>query len=122
MKYPTWAHAVVRTAGHIIGMILTIVGTIMIINASLSLALFDQYAYTDVSMMCQYKDQDYRPYKADEEPMIYTEAEKAECIAEKEAQESARYRRQKLETIVDGVAPLVIGIFFWLIFRIKKED
>jgi len=118
MSKSIWPGGVIKAAGSIIGMILTVTGSIMIINNTLQYTFFDSYSYSSFEYQCKHKNPDV----AQDELVLMTEDEKQACIAKEEAKEKKRYDRNKLEGIVDGIAPLIIGIFLWSTFRARKED
>ncbi len=121
-----WLYDLINFGGAVTGIILTAIGGTMLLNAVLKLYVFkfDSYSYSYVTEdQCRF---DYRvkpfPVKeADTEPKERSEEEIKKCMEERKAEEKARYKRDKQENMVDGLAMLIVGIPFWIIFDRRRR-
>lgn len=114
----------VNVGGMIIGIALTAIGAIFVLNSALKVYVFgfDTPPYFSATEQCQYDHQ--KPMNGVDGPVKLEGEEYDECVIEKTASESARYIRQRKENMIDGLAMLLVGIPFWLLFgmRRKKRD
>lgn len=119
-KKLAWLPDLIRFGGALTGIVLTAIGGVMMLNAVLKLYVFqfDSNEYAIVTTEeCRH---DYRMMKGDE-PTIRTPEEIEVCKIERREENSQRFVRNKKENLVDGLAMLLIGIPFWLIFWRKRK-
>jgi hypothetical protein len=122
-------HDLINVGGIIIGIVLTAIGSIFLLNAVLKLYVFEfnTNPYFSATEMCQY---DHMAKPAIREPIekptntgpVKLEGEAYDtCVEEKSALENQRYVRRKQENMIDGLAMLLVGIPFWLIFGVRRK-
>ncbi|MCF7846968.1 MAG: hypothetical protein K9M51_02935 [Candidatus Gracilibacteria bacterium] len=118
-KNLSWLSHLINLGGALTGIILTAVGGVMVLNAALKLYVFQFQgeAYQIVTTQeCQY-DRNL----GTEEPRERTPEEIEQCKAERREEQKMRFRRQKEENMVDGLAMLLVGIPFWIIFDRRRK-
>ena len=120
----SWLPELIRFGGAITGIVLTAIGGVMLINATMKLYVFDFQTepYQIVSTEeCKYDHN--RSIKKDDEtkPYIRTAEEIETCKADRLEANTIRFERSKKESMVDGLAMLLVGIPFWLIFWRKRN-
>ena len=121
-KKLAWLPDLIQFGGAITGIILTAIGGVMVLNATLKLYVFNfqSEAYQIVTTQeCKY-DHNKNTTEATK-PYERTPEEIETCKAELREENRLRFVRQKQESMVDGLAMLLVGIPFWLIFRKKKK-
>ena len=116
-------HDLIPVGGVIIGIALTAIGSIMILNTALKLYVFgfNTAPYFSAEEMCRYDNSGIKAV-GEEGPRELTGEEKGTCITEKTENENKRYLRQKEENMIDGLAMLFVGIPFWIFFGIKRKQ
>jgi len=117
----SWLRDLVNFGGTIVGIVLTAVGGVMLINSVLKVYVFqfDTNSYFNAEEMCQ--NYPMKTMNGIAEPEEKTEEELSKCVEEKTAFEKGRYTRQQHEKMIDGAAFLLVGAFLWLIHRRKKK-
>jgi hypothetical protein len=119
-----WLSILPKTIGLCAGIILTAVGSVMLLNAVLKLYViqFDTPRYTDdYRMSCEYAPVNHYTEKP-KEPALRTEAELEKCMTEKKQNAKNQYQRNKKEDMVSGMSSLIVGIFFWIWFGRRKKQ
>ena len=121
-----WLYDLINFGGAVTGIILTAIGGTMLLNASLKLYVFkfDGYSYnyiTEDSCRFDYRVQPFPVKEANSKPVERSEEEIKKCMEERKAEEEARYKRDKQESMVDGLAMLIVGIPFWIIFDRRRR-
>lgn len=124
-KKLAWLPELIRFGGAVTGIVLTAIGGVMLINATMKLYVFDFQSepYQIVSTEeCKYDHN--RSIKKDDEtkPYARTAEEIEECKVERLAENKIRFERSKKENMVDGLAMLLVGIPFWVIFWRKRKE
>lgn len=124
-KKLAWLPDLLRFGGAITGIVLTAVGGVMLLNATMKLYVFNFQTepYQVVSTEeCKYDHN--RSIKTNDETKPYARtAEEIEiCKAERLEENTIRFERSKKENMVDGLAMLLVGIPFWLIFWRKRKE
>lgn len=125
-----WITSLPKVIGLCAGIILTAVGSVMLLNSVLKLYVlqFDTPRYgEDFKMSCQYEPlpklnrRDANPEL--EDSVLRTEESLAACVTEKKQNAKEQYQRDKKEDMVSGISSLFVGIFFWVWFgRRRKND
>ena len=112
----------INVGGVIIGIALTAIGSIFVLNTVLKLYVFhfDTPPYFSAEEMCQY-DYNARPMTPDGGPVKLEGEAYDKCVTEKTDLETTRYVRQKKESMIDGLAMMLVGIPFWMIFGIRRR-
>ena len=112
----------VNVGGMIIGIALTAIGAIFVLNSALKVYVFgfDTPPYFSATEQCQY-DHQAKPMNREDGPVKLEGEEYDKCVVEKTASESARYIRQREENMIDGLAMLLVGIPFWLMFGVRRK-
>jgi len=110
----------INIGGVIIGIALTAIGSIFILNTILKLYVFDfdTNPYFSATEQCQY---DHMAKPMDDKPKKLEGEEYEKCVTEKTILENDRYVRRKQESMVDGLAMLLVGLPFWLIFGVRRR-
>jgi|GEM_PF-647736 hypothetical protein len=113
-------HDLINIGGVIIGIALTAIGSIFLLNAVLKLYVFDfdSNPYFSATEQCRY---DHNNVKMGESPTKLEGEAFDTCVTEKTEQENLRYVRKKQESMIDGLAMLLVGIPFWLIFGVRRK-
>jgi len=120
-----WLYDLINFGGAVTGIILTAIGGTMLLNSALKLYVFkfdsDSYSYV-TRESCLY-DYNLPPVKVidTKQPRQRSEEEIEKCLTERKAEEKQRYTRNKQENMVDGLAMLIIGIPFWIIFDRRRR-
>lgn len=102
----------VPTAGFFIGIILVAIGATMFIGSTLKLAFVDSLSTPDHNPCI---DSLYVVNK--EEVNVRTEEEELECIEKYNTEERKRFIKRQHVSMIDGVAFLLVGAFFWIYFK-----
>lgn len=120
-KKLAWLPDLIRFGGALTGIILTAIGGVMMLNAVLKLYVFqfdsDQYSVV-TTQECR---MDYDKVM-DDKPTIRTPEEIEQCKVDRREENSLRFERNKKENLVDGLAMLLVGIPFWMIFWKKRKS
>ncbi len=113
----------INVGGVIIGIALTAIGSIFLLNTILKLYVFqfDTPPYFSAQEMCQY-DYQAKPMTPESGPVKLEGEEYDKCVTEKTNLETTRYVRQKKESMIDGLAMMLVGIPFWLIFGLRRRN
>lgn len=123
-KRLAWLPELIQFGGAVTGIILTAVGGVMLLNATMKLYVFDfqSESYQIVSdEECRY-DHNRSIKKADiNEPYQRTVEEIEQCKETRKEENRMRFEQNKKENMVDGLAMLLVGIPFWIIFRKRKN-
>lgn len=128
-KRLAWLPELIQFGGAVTGIILTAVGGVMLLNATMKLYVFNfqSESYQIVSdEECRY-DRNRRAVdtiaieEKFEKPYERTAEEIEKCKTTRQEENRIRFERTKKEGMVDGLAMLLIGIPFWIIFRKRKE-
>lgn len=121
-KITIWLQELPRFAGAIIGIALTAIGTVMVVNIALKTFVFDFDVprYFNAEEECRY--QPYEERIEGEKAKRLTTEEKTVCIKEKTETATVRYKRDKMENMIDGIAMLAVGIPFWIIFGRRRKN
>ena len=120
-----WLPDLIRFGGAVTGIILTAIGGVMLLNAVLKLYVFQFQTepYQVISREeCRYDHN--RPaavMKEEGVPYERTAEEVEICETERFEENQIRFKRSKQENMVDGLAMLLIGIPFWIIFWKKRK-
>ena len=111
----------VNVGGVIMGIALTAIGAIFVLNTVLKVYVFEftTNSYFSATEQCQY-DYQARPMNG-EGPKKLEGEEYDKCVGEKTELESSRFIRQKQERMIDGLAMLLVGLPFWLIFGVRRK-
>lgn len=121
-KKLAWLPDLLRFGGAVTGIILTAIGGVMLLNATMKLYIFkfQTEPYQIVSTEeCKY---DYNiKTTGQEQPYVRTEEEIAACKTDRLEQNKMQFERSKKENMVDGLAMLLVGIPFWVIFWRKRK-
>lgn len=121
----TWLPDLLRFGGAVTGIVLTAIGGVMLINAVMKLYVFQFQTepYQIVSTEeCKYDHNRQIPQETGiTKAYIRTAEEIAVCKAERLKENKVRFERTKKENMVDGLAMLLIGIPFWIIFWRKRD-
>jgi len=112
----------VNVGGVIMGIALTAIGAIFVLNTVLKVYVFEftTNSYFSAQEMCQY-DHMARSEKPMDGPKKLEGEEYDQCVIDKTELESVRFVRQKQERMIDGLAMLLVGIPFWLIFGVRRK-
>jgi len=110
-----WIKKIVPSLGLLIGIILTSIGATMALSSGLKLA-FSQPVIYDYTYACQTK---YEPTL--QQNTALEEKDRVDCEVKTTAKETARFKTEKTQNILDGIAFLVVGIFFWVWFTRKHK-
>jgi hypothetical protein len=112
----------VNVGGIIMGIALTAIGSIFVLNTVLKVYVFEftTNSYFSAQEMCQY-DHQVRPVKPMDGPVKLEGEEYDKCVVEKTELEESRFVRQKQERMIDGLAMLLVGLPFWLIFGVRRR-
>ena len=102
--------------GLLIGIVFVAIGGTMTLSNSFKLAFSKPVAYDPIGS-CEYK---YIP--ASPEGVKQTPAQISECTERVIADQKAQYIQQKTDSIIDGGAFLLVGAFFWLMFRKREHN
>ncbi len=127
-KKLAWLPELIRFGGAITGIVLTAIGGVMLINATLKLYVFQfqTEAYQIVTdEECRYDHNRYADKVEDVEftkPYKRTAEEIELCKKERLEENKIRFERRKKENMVDGLAMLLVGIPFWIIFWRRKKS
>ncbi len=126
-----WLRELPNLAGVIVGIVLTAIGGVMIINTVLKVYVFgfETNSYFNAEEQCTGKlgYVDGRspiavPTKnSEEEAQKLTQEEIDECIEKTTQTEKDRYRRQQQERMIDAIGFLAVGIFLWILNRRRKK-
>ncbi len=129
-KRLAWLPELIQFGGAVTGIILTAVGGVMLLNATMKLYVFNFQSelYQIVSNEeCRY-DHNRRAIETEtvveekfNKPYERTAEEIEECKTTRKEENQIRFKRNKQEGMVDGLAMLLVGIPFWCIFRKRKE-
>jgi hypothetical protein len=122
-----WLYDLINFGGAVTGIILTAIGGTMLLNASLKLYVFkfdsNEYSYIRAED-CRY-DYNISPVVAiktgENIPKERSEEDAQKCLNDRIAEEKQRYTRNKQENMVDGLAMLIVGIPFWIIFDRRRQ-
>jgi hypothetical protein len=124
-----WLYDLINFGGAVTGIILTAIGGTMLLNASLKLYVFkfdsNEYSYIRAED-CRYDYLHPVPVEGNlktvnTQPRERTSEEIEKCMDDRKAEEKQRYTRNKQENMVDGLAMLIIGIPFWVIFDRRRQ-
>ena len=113
----TWFKKIIPSIGLLVGMILVAIGAIMLLSSTFKLLFNVSTSYNDY-YVCESR------YNPTLEKDIQLEPQEMQDCKEKElAREQENFIQEKTSNIIDGVAFLVVGAFFWIFFwRKNKED
>ncbi len=127
-KKLAWLPDLISFGGAVTGIILTAIGGVMLLNSMMKLYVFNFQTepYQIISTEeCKY-DHNRRIEMSERrdlsQPYERTEEEIEECKINKLEENKLRFKRSKQENMVDGLAMLLIGIPFWLIFWRKRRE
>jgi predicted GTPase len=105
-----WIKKLIPSLGLLIGIIFVAIGATMLISSSFKL-IFDVSEVYEDRYLCEYR------WDRELEQDIKQSSEQIEACLEKNREaEEARFVARKTDDIIDGVAFLVVGIFFWVFF------
>jgi len=127
-KKLAWLPDLLRFGGAVTGIILSAVGGVMLLNATMKLYVFNFQTepYNIVSTEeCKYDHNrriDSPTEKNVAQPYIRTEEEIEKCKITRMEENKLRFKRSKQENMVDGLAMLLVGIPFWIIFWRKRKE
>ena len=125
-KKLSWFRHFPPFAGTLVGIALTAIGGVMVLNVVLKLYVFgfDTPTYgISFQHECVYDNfADLGLENPKESRKKLSEEERANCITERKTEEKERYLRDKKENFVDGLAMLLVGIPFWVIFARKRKE
>jgi hypothetical protein len=123
-----WLSSLITFGGAITSIILTAIGGVMMANVILKLYVFkfDTPEYSSATKESCRMDYAQKivpatPTELTQEFKERSAEEIDQCIAEKRAEEKSNYTRQKQESLVDGLAMLLVGIPFWVIFERRRK-
>jgi hypothetical protein len=126
-KKLAWLPELIRFGGAITGIVLTAIGGVMLLNATMKLYVFNFQTepYQIVSSEeCRY-DHNRRIEEVEAKeitrPYKRTAEEIEVCKKERFEENKIRFERSKKENMVDGLAMLLVGIPFWIIFWKKRK-
>jgi hypothetical protein len=118
----TWLRKIVPSLGLLIGIIFVAIGATMTLSSVFKLVFNVGEQYPPVyncDMAAPVIDGLERKVESgDLEP---TAEDIAECEAKYEQKEKDRILTKRLDSILDGSAFLIVGIFFWMFFW-KRQD
>lgn len=120
-KKLAWLPDLLRFGGAVTGIVLTAIGGVMLLNAVMKLYVFhfQTEPYQVVSTEeCKY---DHNRMTDDKQPYVRTAEEIEVCKTERLEENKIRFERSKKENMVDGLAMLLIGVPFWIIFWKKRK-
>lgn len=124
-KKLAWLPDLLRFGGAVTGIVLTAIGGVMLLNAIMKLYVFQFQTepYQIVSIEeCKYDHNIQMPEKEGiTKPYMRTTEEIEICKAERLEENKLRFERSKKENMVDGLAMLLVGIPFWVIFWRKRD-
>jgi hypothetical protein len=131
-KKLAWLPDLLRFGGAVTGIILTAIGGVMLLNAVMKLYVFNfqSETYQIVSdEECRY---DHNRSAVDtiavveeksiSKPYERTSEEIEQCKETRKEENKLRFERSKKENMVDGLAMLLVGIPFWIIFWRKGKE
>lgn len=127
-KKLAWLPDLIRFGGAVTGIILTAIGGVMLLNSVMKLYVFNfqTESYQMVSTEeCKYdhsRRTEITEKKEIAQPYERTEKEIEECKINRLEENKLRFKRNKQENMVDGLAMLLIGIPFWIIFWRKRKE
>ena len=138
MTQKHWLTSLPKVIGLCAGIILSAVGSVMVINMVLKVYIigFTEPRYEgNYETMCEYKNKNEKRITLDtlaqknpeisvvdtSFPMERSAAEKNACIAKEEAKAQKQYLREKKEDLVNGLSSLFVGIFFWVWFGYRRK-
>jgi len=115
-----WIGSLMNIASGLLGLIFTLIGSIMLLNSIARLYIFgyETNKYFNASEICEFSQKLSDENKL--EKIKNNPKEKKECIAEKTAFEKKKYHRQQTEQIIDGFVFLIVGGPVWIYYRRKK--
>lgn len=108
-----WIKKIVPSFGLLIGIILTSIGATLALSSGLKLAFSEPVIYN-------YACQTNFDSKLERDVQLSSE-EKQQCEEKALKEETARFVNEKTQKILDGIAFLVVGIFFWIWFTKKQK-
>ncbi len=125
-KRLSWLYDLINFGGAVTGIILTAIGGTMLLNAALKLYVFKfdsaTYSYiTEEQCRFDYQVVPISPKNVNTEPKERSPEEVKKCLKERREEEERRYIRNKQESMVDGLAMLIVGIPFWVIFDRRRR-
>lgn len=120
-----WLRDLVNIGAAITGIVLTAIGSVMVLNATMKLYVFgfETNSYFNAEEQCT-NDHMYRAKpegEADKKEKM-TDEELAKCVEKKTVAEKGRYQRQKKENIIDGLGFLIVGGALWFFHRRREDD
>ncbi|PID70115.1 hypothetical protein CSB37_03845 [bacterium DOLZORAL124_38_8] len=121
-KKTVWWREIPALAGTLIGIILTAIGGVMILNVVMKLYVFgfDTPRYGgDFEYQCTY-ERDMGP-RGDEPRVKLSEEKKQACITKHKKRAKKQYIRRQKENLVDALAMLLLGIPFWVVFNRRRK-
>lgn len=107
-----WIKKVVPSVALLIGIVLTAIGSTMLISSVLKLAFYTPTA-NDYSYACVEEKTGSTRTQALQETQ-------EECMTRMYDEEVARFKNRQVENILDGVAFLIVGGFLWIWFARKN--
>ncbi|MBT3349249.1 hypothetical protein HN954_01325 [bacterium] len=119
-KKLTWLRDLITLGGALTGIIMTAIGGVLVLNAVLKLYVF-QFQTAEYSIVTTEECRmDYSRMK-ESEPTVRTPEEIEQCKTDRQEENLLRFERQKKENLVDGLAMLLVGIPFWMIFWRRRK-
>lgn len=109
-----WIEKIVPTIGLLIGIAFVAIGSILTGGSILKLALYEPGPASTYSYQCEFKPGSFDTTKSETQ---LNDAERAECLANAQTDDTIRYRTDKKNTIIDGAMFLIVGVVFWIIFK-----
>lgn len=105
----------VPTIGLLVGIVFVAIGGVMGVSSGLKLAFSHPVVY-DPTLTCM------NTYTPDSKPIVQTPEQITACVEKIVVDEQDRFVQEKINSIIDGATFLLVGAFFWLVFRKKREE
>lgn len=120
-----WLRELIPFGGTLVGLVMTVIGSSMILNTVLKVYIFGFETSSSFSAEERCEDE-YRftieKNKNEEVAKERTAEETEECITRKTKLEKERYLRQKKENMVDGMALILVGAPVWFFYQRKRKN
>lgn len=110
-----WLKKLIPSLGLLMGIIFVAIGAVMLVSSSLKLIFHVQVTYDD-PRMCMYV---FDPVA--QKDVLQTDTQIETCRNLQKDQQDNQFFADKMNTIIDGVAFLAVGTFFWIFFWKRRE-
>lgn len=113
-----WIKKIAPIAGYIIGLVLVAIGAVMTLQSGMNLAFAEpnSYYYEDI---CENNIR-YNALDAKESIEKITPEERDDCLKRQEEREQKQFKNRNVQSLINGLSLLIVGGFFWGLFRERK--